>query len=605
MLSYKFQPDDFPQEPGVYLMKDAGNRFIYVGKAKNLRIRIGSYFRDFQGHSPKTTAMLARVSRVEYITTLSEKEALLLEASLIKKHRPRYNIVLRDDKQYVLFRLDKFRPYPALELTRTVKKDGALYFGPFTSAAAARQTMKVVNRLFSLRKCGHKKFKNRVRPCLQHFMHRCPAPCCLEVDPQEYRREVRRLEMFLSGRSWELVGGLGKDMHRAARELRFEKAALIRDQIRAVQQTVKSQSVVFPGMGDLDVFAPVSLHGGLGIGVLFIRQGKVLDSRNFFWSDVDPGNSKEMHDILVSFLGQFYGPDRFIPEKILLPQKIDDPALEHLLMEYRRGKVRLIAARRENLKGLVQMAVQNCVQHLRERKEQQSPALARVLGLAKEPERIECIDVSHQSGQNTRMGVVVFVRGEPYKKNYRTYNLPQVSSGDDYQAMREFIRRRGKSSLPWPDLLLVDGGRGQLSSVTRALQDTGVKDTPALASIAKAGTGPTGKEIDRVYLPGRRNPLSLKAGSPELLFLQRIRDEAHRFALGSLRKIRRRQSVQSGLEQISGLGPKRVRALREHFKDLQAILKATPEELMQVPGFGPERARRTAAALEKWNTTSS
>ncbi len=604
-MQYQFNSSEFPKDPGVYLMKDEHNRIIYVGKAKNLRSRVSSYFRPSSDPSPKTRVMLGRVLRVDYITTTSEKEALLLESSLIKKHRPRYNIVLRDDKQYVLFRLDKSRPYPALELTRTARRDGSVYFGPFTSAAAARETMKVINKLFNLRKCGHKKFRNRVRPCLQHFIRRCPGPCCLEVSRQEYHAEIRRLEMFLSGRSAELVKGMEKDMHEAASELNFEKAALLRNQLEAVKQTTRSQSVVFPGTGDMDVFAPVYVQGGLGIGVLFVRQGKVLDSKNFFWPEHCPENDRELQNTLSSLLSQFYGPDSFIPEKILLPEKVDDPALVHLLMEYRKGKVRLVGARGESLKGLLNIARQNCEQHVRDKTEARAPALARVMGLEYEPGRIECIDVSHHSGQNTRMGVVTFIAGEPQKKDYRIYSLPSVSSGDDYQAMREFIRRRSRSSMPWPDLLLIDGGKGQLVAVQKALQDAGQADRFALASIAKAGTRARGSGQDQVYMPGRKNPLPLKPGSPELNYLQRIRDEAHRFALGSMRKSMMKKSLRSELEQIPGLGPKKVEALWKHFGSLKNILGASQEELMQVPGFGQEKARITAMSLEEWNTTNS
>ncbi len=605
-MQYQFNPLDFPQGPGVYLMKDEQNRFVYVGKAKDLRSRLSSYFRSIQTQTPKTRVLLTRVSKIEYITTLSEKEALLLESSLIKKHRPRYNIVLRDDKQYVLFRLNKALPYPALELTRSAKKDKSLYFGPFTSALAARQTLKVINRLFMLRKCGHKKFRNRVRPCLQYFIKRCPGPCCLEVSPEEYGLEVRRLEMFLSGRSGELLRRLEKDMHQAALELNFEKAALIRDQVSAVRQTTQAQSVVFPGMGDMDVFVPVQVHGGLGIGILFVRQGKVLDSRNFFWPEQDfEESSIELSGVAAGLLSQFYGPDKYIPEKIVLPQKVHDPALVQLLSEYRRGKVRLIGARGESMKGLLHIARNNCLEHVREKMQTCTLSLARVFRLEQEPERIECIDVSHLFGQSTRVGVVVFVDGEPRKQDYRTYKLPGVPPGDDYQAMREFMYRRSSSSMPWPDLLLIDGGRGQLGCVCRVLQELSLEGSFALAAIAKAGTRSGSGADDQLFIPGRGNPLPVRRNSPELLFLQKIRDEAHRFALHSMHKNRRKSSVSSGLENIPGLGPKRVRALWDYFGDLHKIINATEDQLKQVPGFGPERARKTELALKKWNTINS
>ncbi len=583
-------------------MKDSRERIIYVGKAGNLRKRLASYFRALENMPPKTRVMMARVNRIDTISTLSEKEALLLESSLIKKHRPRYNIVLRDDKQYILFKLDKSQAYPALELVRDARRDGAVYFGPFTSGLSARQTLKVINRLFMLRKCGHKKFRNRVRPCLQYHIRRCLAPCCLDVDHQEYMEQVHRVEMFLSGKSSTLLQKIKQDMLQASEELKFEKAAELRDQIRAVEQTVASQSVFLPSGQDLDVFDLVQTQNGLATGIIFVRQGRVLDNKNFFWPDYDISESEETEKALVSILSQFYGPGKFIPERIILPVKIMDQSLIRILSDYREGRVRLLKARGEPMKALLRMARQNCLLFAARMANKADVNLGPALKLEDEPWRIECLDVSHLSGTDSRVGAVVFEDREPVKSDYRIYNMPDITPGDDYQAIGSFISRRASSALPWPDLMLIDGGLGQLNSALRALSESGISQKFALAAISKGPTTSRGQLADQVFIPGRKNPLPLKPGSPELLFLQRIRDEAHRFVIHSLRRTKRRKMKKSDLESIPGIGPVRARALWDHFMDLSLILEAGPEELKAVPGFGPQTAQKTAEAIKSWNT---
>ncbi|MFP4084246.1 MAG: excinuclease ABC subunit UvrC [Desulfonatronovibrio sp.] len=596
-----FNPSEYSTGPGIYMMKDENGRIIYVGKARNIRKRLGSYFRQDSALSPKTRVMMGRVRKIDSITTLSEKEALLLESSLIKKHRPRYNIVLRDDKQYVLFRLDRSQAYPALELTRKAGKDNNMYFGPFTSGLAARQTLKIINRLFLLRKCGHKKFRNRVRPCLQYYIKRCLAPCCLDIDPREYSTQVRQVDLFLSGKSRELIQKLKQNMMDAADNLDYEKAAVLRDQIRAVEETTATQSVVMPAGHDMDVFDLSQSDRGLCTGVIFVRQGRVLDSKNFFWPDYDISDSGEMEKILVSILSQFYGPDKFIPEKIVLPVKIHDESLVQVLSEYKGSRVKIMKARGENLKSLLRMARHNCLTFATRKFQPSLINIGKTLKLAKEPLRVECIDVSHQSGQNTRVGSVVFEQGEPVKSDYRLYNLPDVSPGDDYQALRKFISRRKKSKLVWPDLLLIDGGPGQLNTVIRAMEESDINGLN-LAAISKGPTRSKSQLNDQVFIPGRKNPLSLKPGSPELLFLQRVRDEAHRFVIGSLRQAAGKSLKKSRLENIPGIGPKKAKALWEYFKDLDLITNAGPEELRNVPGIGPKKAKHITEAIKKWNT---
>ncbi len=596
-----FNPSEYSPGPGIYMMKDIHNRIIYVGKARNIRKRLGSYFRPDSALSPKTRVMMNRVGRIDTITTLSEKEALLLESSLIKKHRPRYNIVLRDDKQYVLFRLDKSQDYPSLELTRKTGKDNSVYFGPFTSGLAARQTLKVINRLFLLRKCGHKKFRNRIRPCLQYYIKRCLAPCCIDVDVKEYNSQVRQVELFLSGKSRELVHKLRQNMADASDNLDYEKAAVFRDQIRAVEETTTTQSVVIPAGHDMDIFDLSQSEHGLCTGVIFVRQGKVLDSKNFFWPGYDISESGELEKVLVSILSQFYGPDKFIPEKIVLPITISDDSLLQVLTEYKAGSVKIMKARGENLKSLLRMARHNCLTFATRKFRPSLLSIARMLKLEKEPLRVECIDVSHQSGENTRVGSVVFEQGEPVKSDYRLYNLPDISPGDDYQALRRFISRRKKSELPWPDLLLIDGGPGQLNTVIKAMEESEITGLN-LAAISKGPTRSKSQLNDQIFIPGRKNPLPFKPGSPELLFLQRIRDEAHRFVIGSLRKAAGKSMKKSRLENIPGIGPKKAKALWEYFKDLDLIINAGPEELQNIPGIGPQKAKQITEAIKKWNT---
>jgi len=606
-----FQTENFPTCPGVYLMKDGQGKIIYVGKAKNIRKRVGSYLRRRDQLSIKTRVMMDHVKTIDFLCTNTEKEALLLEASLIKKHRPRYNIVLRDDKQYILFKLDKEHPFPTLRLTRKVAQDNATYFGPFTSARSARQTLNVINKLFRLRKCSDRIFKNRVRPCLQYHIGRCLAPCCLHVSEEEYGQAVSRVELFLSGKSKELLKSLWEEMERAAEELNFEKAAMLRDQIRAIQKTIEDQAVVLPEGGDFDVFALVSHETGLGIGVLFIRQGRVLDSKSFRFSNFRywPGfdlDQKETEGILTSFLTQFYGPARFIPDKIVLPVVIKDKSIEKLLTEFKGRKVRLICAKNKKFKQLINMARQNCIEAVDRKNagaypgaQDSLPLLARTFGLKFASRRIECIDASHLSGQAMRVGLVVFEDGRPRRDEYRIYKFPELEgSGDDYLALARFMERRIRSGPPWPDLLLIDGGKGQLNAVLTGLKKY---DSDGLFNIAAITKGPTrraGELFDQIFVPGRKNPLAILPGSRELLFLQQIRVEAHRFVLSSLRQARKKNMLKSELENLPGIGPKTAKLLWAHFQSLDAIYAASVGELARLPGFGPKKARKIFSALQ-------
>jgi excinuclease ABC subunit C len=600
-----FKADRFPETPGVYLMKDETGKIIYVGKAKNLRKRVASYFRPKDQLPLKTQAQMSKVEVIDTLQTRTEKEALLLEASLIKKHRPRYNIVLRDDKQYLLFKLDRRSEYPRLTITRKMTRDGSVYFGPFTSAQAARQTLKTLNRVFALRKCNDHVFKNRVRPCLQYDMGRCLGPCVHEVPREEYAGMVRQVELFLSGKSKELLSHLRSMMHKAADELAFERAAQLRDQIRAIEKTVEPQAAVLATDKDLDVFAVIGRDNDLVISVVFVRGGKVVDGNQFYWSNMKIKGADEQ-TMLVSFLGQFYGPEKSIPERIVLPFAVEDAALEEALSDFRKGRVHIAKAWGPAERRLVTMAKANGEEFMRRKQQtRKTPKLARALKLPDEPHRIECIDASHLSGRGMLVGMVVFENGRPVKNDYRIYGFPELEGmGDDYKALAGFLVRRLEAGPPWPDLLLVDGGKGQLRILERVFVDQNRPGLFPLAAIAKGETRRAGELEDRIFLPGRKNPLPLKPGSPELLYLQQIRDNAHRFVLSRQRRSRKKTSLDSTLESQPGIGPKMARLLWEHFGSLDAMKKASLEDLLAIRGIGKKKACMVAKALAALNRTS-
>ena len=639
-----------PVTPGVYLYKDAQGRIIYVGKARNLRKRILSYFREASALTPKTVAMISHAASLETLSTTTEKEALLLEASLIKKHRPHYNIVLRDDKQYVLFRIAKDVPFPRLEVVRQARRDNARYFGPFTSGQAARETWKTIHRVFPLRRCADRAFKNRVRPCLYHHIGQCLAPCTENVSPEDYGLLIHRVELLLAGRSRELVDMLRRNMADASEALDYEQAAVYRDQIKAIERTVERQSVVLPEGGNMDVAGVVPARGGLALGLLFVREGRLVDWRTFFWPDLELAEGPEL---LWSFLGQFYGPQTSIPPRIVVPWlpgdtaplEADAPApenggmedaapdeaesldaLEAALADARGGIVRIAKPRNAAEARLVDMAASNAREAAVTKAETPiserlaaafAPAFATGRAVTDAPDtvpvpprpirRIECVDVSHTGGASTRVGMVVFEDGQPQKSDYRTYALEgeEACNGDDYAALAAWMRRRLESGPPWADLVLIDGGRGQVSAVQRVVRDSGCEGLFLLAGIAKARDDQgradrrAGNIGDRIFLPGRSNPLPLRDGSAELLFLQHIRDTAHHFVIGRHRRARAGAALSAELLRVPGVGMATARLLWDHFKVLDAIIAATPEQLAAIPGIGPRKAAALADSLKR------
>jgi excinuclease ABC subunit C len=606
---YDFEGKNFPTAPGVYLMKGVRGNILYVGKAKNLRARLASYFRGDAGHTVKTAALVGRIAAVDVLLTASEKEALLLESSLIKKHRPRYNVVLKDDKNYILFKLDKRSTYPRLAFTRRVERDGAAYFGPFTSAAAARTTWKELGRVFALRKCGDRALANRVRPCLYHFIGQCLAPCVKAVDPGEYMELVRRVEAFLTGRSAEVIKSVQKDMEAAAEGLDFERAAKLRDLLRAMRKTVEGQATVLARLIDMDVVNMAVTEHGMGLCVLFVRQGRLLDRKTFFFPGLE---ASEAAWAAGSALLQFYRPESFIPPRLVVPDILapgaaagddadDGQALAEILEERRGAALRLGPPRGREERKLLEMAAVNAERAAEEAAKAAErdvmPCLARKFGLPA-LSRLEAVDVSHLSGRGVRVGLVVFEDGAPKKKDYRAYAFPELEgTSDDYLALASFAARRAAAGPPWPDLLLIDGGKGQLEAVSRALAEAGAGGAFALAAIAKGERRSKNEMDDVIYVPGRKNPLSLRSGSPELLFLQRVRDTVHDFVVGRQRRARTAAGLKSAVLDLPGVGPRTARRLWDAFGSVAAMKAASPEEIAARTGLGPARAGRVAAGL--------
>jgi excinuclease ABC subunit C len=542
---------------------------------------------------------------------------------IFKKHRPRYNIILRDDKQYALFRLGREHPYPRLEVVRQARRDGARYFGPFTSSLAARETWKLLHKVFGLRRCTDKAMKNRVRPCLYHHLGQCPAPCAGGVDPAAYAERVRRIELLLAGKSRELLESLRQAMLAASKALKFEAAANLRDQIRAVEKTVERQAVVLPEPADLDVIGIVPVQSGLALGLLFVREGKLIDGRNFFW----PGlGLEEGPELLFSFISQFYGPHTAVPSRLIIPwwpvEGDEDgadlvevagrdaqavAALEAVLSAWKSGEdardvVRVNLPGNAAERSLVGMAEANAAEAAKRRADVMPQKLAALFDLPGSVTRIECVDVSHTGGASAKVGMVVFEDGKAVRDAYRVYNIE--TGGDDAAALAAWARRRMESGPPWPDLALIDGGKNQIAAVVRALRDAGQADLFFVAGIAKARNEQgrpdrrAGNAADRIFVPNRVNSLPLREGSAELLFLQLVRDTAHRFALTRHRRARSKAALTGDLLRLPGVGAHTARLLWDHFQDMETMLAATPEALAVLPGIGKARAQALAARLK-------
>jgi excinuclease ABC subunit C len=591
-------PADFlrsvPNHPGIYLMKGAEGKILYVGKAKDLRKRLASYQRLDPAASPKTALLIGRVKNIETILTHTEKEAFILEASMIKKHRPRFNIELKDDKSYPRIKVTLGEEWPRVYVTRRRVKDGSRYFGPYASAGAMRNTLNLINRLFPLRRCKGRSIKKRQRPCLNYQMGRCLAPCSGLVDKKQYRKMVDAVLMILEGRNMQLRGQLETEMHKASADLEYEKAAMFRDQLQAMDKTLEKQVVVNNLCKDQDVFGYVRIGTGIALAVLHIRQGLLLGQQLFFI--LDPiGNDSE---VLDEVLRQFYSREESIPDELLLPFQVPGHlALTDWLTEMQGRKVQVRIPKRGNGVKLLQMAAVNARQvHIdQENREKSWQEMAKNLQLRLHltniPERIECLDISNIGGKQPVGSLVCFIRGEKEKQEYRHYSISGLHEPDDYRMMGEVLERRFTSNdkaAIFPDLLVIDGGKGHLNVAVDVLGRMGLLDQVEPVSIAKDKFG----KADKIYRPGRKNPLSLPRYSPVLFFLMQVRDESHRFGISFHRKLRRKTTLASELDKVPGIGPARKKILLRTIGSLAKIKNASREELAAVHGIGPELAEQ-------------
>jgi len=577
-----------PEGPGVYLFKDLSGAVIYVGKAKNLKKRVLSYYRPAWDLPQKTSLMMHRARSMEYILTSTEKEAFILESNLIKKHLPRYNIILRDDKQYPWLRLAAKEAFPNLTIVRKPRKDGALYFGPFSSAGSVRSTMKLIDRIFDLRKCRTRTLPSRSRPCLNFQLGRCLGPCSEKIPPSTYREVVEQVRLFLEGRSMELLKFLKINMEAAAQRLDFEKAAKIRDQIKSVERTVEKQKVVAPKMGDQDVIGLAQKNGVFLVALLTVRDGYLTGSRDFLLKS--QGGSAG--DVLEAFLKQHYPGEPAIPKHILISEPVQDlKAIAGWISDVAGRKIFIAKPSRGEKLHLVKLAVANAENLLKDRLEISGDDLVRsarsALLLNKLPRAMECVDISNISGDMAVGAVVAFIDGLPHKEGYRNYRIKEMAGIDDYGMMAEVVTRR-LSVGPPPDLLVVDGGKGHLQTVKKVVDRLCPENAPDIVAIAK---GNEIGETDKVFIPNRKNPLPFKEGHPVLLLLMRIRDEAHRRAVGYHRKLRAKGLRLSDLDRIPGIGPGRKRLLLKHFGSLEEIAGAQTEALAEVPGISISLAR--------------
>jgi len=580
-----------PDKPGVYIMKNAEGRIIYVGKAIVLKNRVRQYFQSGKNHTPKVRAMVSHIADFEIIMTASEVEALILECNLIKKHRPRYNISLKDDKSYPYVKVTLQEDYPRAFITRRILKDGARYFGPYTNATAVHESLKLLRRLFPLRTC--KQLQDR--PCLEYHIKRCLAPCAGKVEKGDYDAMIRAVLLFLEGRTEEVEKELQYRMEQAAESFNFEVAARLRDQLLAVRKIAEKQNIV-TGSGDQDAVGLARSEIGVVVQIFFIRAGKMIGREHFLLQGSEDESDGE---VLAAFLQQYYHRATFIPREILLPLEI--PHEEQNLLESwlsdrkRKARVQLLIPQRGTKKDIVDMAVGNAEKYLHDEAARIKQAndqtlgaveeLGRYLGLPKPPDRMECFDISHNQGSETVASMVVFEGGLPKKSDYRRFKIQSTEGKpDDFLSMREVTTRR-YVDLPeaeLPDLIIIDGGKGQLSSALEIIRNVaGHKHVPVVG---------LAKQFELVFTEGNPEPVVLPRHSQALYLIQRIRDEAHRFAITYHRKLRGKRNLVSVLDHIVGIGPKRRQALWSHFGSIGKIKAATVEELALAPGMNKPAA---------------
>ena len=579
-----------PTGPGVYLMKDCGGKIIYIGKAVSLKKRLASYFSRPKSPDLKTALLVKKIAAFETIVTQTEKEALILESTLVKRHRPRYNVDLKDDKRYPSMCLDLSHPYPNLTIVRkTIRKD-VRYFGPFSSALGVRETLRFINKMFKLRKCKNREFATRKRPCLHYQMDACLAPCCLQVDPSNYQAIIKEVTLFLNGRTPKLIRKIKNEMKQAALEERFEEAAGFRDKIFALERTIEKQVAVTTDFADRDVLGLADGEALTLITVMSVRGGVLVGTRHYLFDDPLMPNA----DMLEGFTRRHYERTPVIPPEILVPVELESRSMiGEWLGDIAGHKVRIGWPQRGRKVALIKMANHNAAIELKKRTarrtEDQSilKELQKRLRLPCLPKRIECFDNSNLSGTNPVAGMVVFEDARPYKRDYRKFTLNPAYGSDDYAAMAEVLTRRYQSkSAPerLPDLLVVDGGKGQLNVAVAVLQQLNLINRFNVIGLAKKDEA-KGEVMDKVYLPGQANPVSMTRHIKALHLLERIRDEAHRFAITFQRHRRTQKAVVSILDEIPGIGPKRKQILLTRFGNIRRIAAATVDELAAVPGM--------------------
>ncbi len=573
-----------PETPGVYMFKDTSGRTVYVGKAKNLKKRVLSYLLPgARARLPhKTVSMLEKAKKLEVLLTATEQEAFILESNLIKKFMPRYNVVLRDDKRYPCLRLDLSEPYPRLSIVRNIKKDSAIYFGPFPSASSVRSTYRLIAKVFKLRKCATRGIPQRTRPCLNYQMGHCLGPCVNKVQRDEYLKIANNVRLFLEGRNKDLVHTLKRDMFEAAEKEDFERAACIRDQIRAIEAVVERRQMVSTKLEDWDVIGVAADRNMYDLSLFFVRKGYVVGSRNYLFR----GKDNRAAEIIEAFLKQYYYTSRFIPSRILISHPIEDiSGIAQWFSSLAGRKVIVHCPLKGEKRKLTEMAVVNAKNRLKtimdSRIQDTLDTLKSVLDLKNTPRVIEAMDISNIQGETAVGAIVSFIDGKPNRQRYRNYKIKNTTGVDDYAMMSEIISRRiQKGELP--DLFLVDGGKGHLATVKKILDQYGVSDISDVISIAKADKK-KGEIQDKIYVSTDMNPVIMQSKDPALMFLMRIRDEVHRRAIQYYRKLARKDLIRSELDAIPGVGKKRKKALLQYFKDVRAISNADIEELEAVP----------------------
>jgi len=599
------QLEALPARPGVYIMRDGEGRVIYVGKAANLHSRVRSYFGSGRSMEPKTRALSSSIADFEYIITNTSQEALHLEATLVKRHQPVFNVRLKDDKHYPYLRIDVQNPWPRAEITRRVADDGARYFGPYASAGSVRKLLDLVNRLFPCRACTKTIGGQDRRPCLDFYLHRCLAPCASYCTKEEYDEMIRQVILFLEGRTDAVVREIKSRMAEAAKGLQFERAAILRDQLQAIERVTERQITAYATPSDEDVFGLARIDGEACVQVLFIRGTKMIGGDHFA---LDGAKDEPDIEVLNSFLKQFYESATYVPQKVLLPLSVPERGpIEEWLSERRGGRVSLIVPHRGNKRHLVAMAGDNAREALEMMRvkwladsgktQQALEELQEELNLPSLPRRIECYDISDIMGTAAVGSMVVFADGHPRRTEYRRFRIKTVKGANDVAMLAEVLRRRFKRAAQresdseprekgWatlPNLVLIDGGRPQLNAALDALREMEVPFLPA-AGLAK--------QEEELYVKDVAEPIVLPRTSQALYLLQRVRDEAHRFAVTYHRKVREQAGTQSTLDSIPGVGPKRKRALIRKFGSVKGIREASVEEIAATVGFTRSLAER-------------